>query len=144
MPGKKYFAPVKEHEKRVHKQKLFLLYNLNEAYSLFKQCYPNAKVGISKFSEIKPRNIVTPGVCGTHSHQNIKLMLMGSKLKELTAGSCTDLTSYRDRLSCIICNPSSPECHLGYCEYCTGEQNLMQMLTDLFGLNATDEVMYRK
>jgi hypothetical protein len=85
---------------------------LNKAYSLFKQQYSNVKVGFLKFCEIRPRNIVTAGACATHSvcvcsiHKNLKLTLIGNKLKELTAGSSTEITSYKDCLSCIICNPS--------------------------------------
>jgi hypothetical protein len=60
-------------------------------------------------------------------------MLIGSKLKELTVGTSTEVTSYKDWLS-RICNSSLPEYHLGYCEYCPNEQNLKQMLTDLFEL----------
>jgi hypothetical protein len=65
MSGKKDFSSVTEDGKRVNKKNLLLLCNLNEAYSLFKQQYPNVKVGFSKFCEIMPRNIVTAGACGT-------------------------------------------------------------------------------
>jgi hypothetical protein len=51
-------------------------------------------------------------------------MLTASKLKELK------------RLSRVICNPSLPECHLGYGEYRLGVQNLKRMLAHLFELNA--------
>jgi hypothetical protein len=118
MLGKKIFCTCKRTWKKSHAQKLLLPCNLNEAYSLFKQWYPNVKVEFSKFCEIRPRNIVTAGACGTHSvcicstHQNVKLMLPGCKLKELTAGSSTEITSYKDCLSRITCNPSIPECQL--------------------------------
>jgi hypothetical protein len=75
---------------------------MNEAYSLFTQLCPNVKVGFYKFCEIRSRNTVTAGACGAHSvcvcstHQNVKLMLIESKLKELTAGSSTEITSYKD------------------------------------------------
>jgi hypothetical protein len=63
------------------------------------------KVGFSKFCEIRPRNIVTFRVCGTNSvcvcstHQNVKLMLIRSKLKELTAGFSDEITSCKHCLS---------------------------------------------
>jgi hypothetical protein len=38
---------------------------------------------------------------------------------------------------------SQSECHLGYCEYCPGEQNLKQMLTVVFRFQAT-EVVYKQ
>jgi hypothetical protein len=61
----------------------------------------------------------------------IKLMLKRSKLKELPGGSSTKVTSHNDCLLCIMNNPLLPECHL---EYCPGEQNLMEILTDFFEL----------
>jgi hypothetical protein len=100
MPKKKYFASLKERGKIVHKQKRLLLCKLNEAYSSLKQQYPKARVRFSKFCEIRPWNIVA--ACGTHSvcscstHKNVKLMLIGSKLKELTVGTSTEVTSYKD------------------------------------------------
>jgi hypothetical protein len=58
MSGKKilYFQKTME---KFHKQKQLFLCNLNDAYSLFKQQYPNVKVGFSKFCEIRIRNMVT-------------------------------------------------------------------------------------
>jgi hypothetical protein len=109
-------------------------------YLLFNQCYPNVEVGFNRFCEIRLRDIFTAETYGNHSecvcssHQNVKLMFIGSKLKELT----TEETSCKHFLSCIICNPSFWECHLGYCEH------LKQMLTDLFELNAVDEVTYKQ
>jgi hypothetical protein len=38
-------------------------------------------------------------------------------MKALTAGSSTEMTSYKDCLSRIICNPSLPKCHLGLLKY---------------------------
>jgi hypothetical protein len=48
-------------------------------------------------------------------------MLIESKLKELTAGFSTEVTSCKDYLWHIICNFSLPEYHLGYYEYCPDE-----------------------
>jgi hypothetical protein len=71
-------------------------------------------------------------------------MLTGSKLKELTGGSSTEIISYKDSLSHIMYNPSLPECRLEYCEYCPGEQNLKEMPTDFSELQATDEMTYKQ
>ena len=150
MPGIKDFITVKEQGKKVQKQKRLLLCNLNEAYNLFKECHPTEKVGISKFCELRPRNVITAGASGTHSicvcsiHQNVKLMLIGSRIKDLTAGFHYELNSYKHCLSQLICNPSLPECHLGSCKYCPGEGNLKAILTDAFETNAVDEVTYKQ
>lgn len=49
---------VWKHVTTVHKQKWLLLFNLDEAYSLFKQWYLYVSVGFSSFFEIRPRNVV--------------------------------------------------------------------------------------
>ena len=83
MPGKKDFISVREGEKRVHVQKRLILSNLKEAYLVFKDQYPNEKVGFSKFAEHRPRYCVLAGASGTHCtcvctiHQNVKLMIQG-------------------------------------------------------------------
>jgi hypothetical protein len=115
MSGEKDFAFVKKHGKSVHRQKRSFLCNLNEEYSLFKHWYPNIKVGFSKFCEIRSRYIITAEACDSNAcvcstHQNVKLMLIGSKLKELTAASSTEITSYK--MSHIIYNASLMECDL--------------------------------
>jgi hypothetical protein len=64
---------------------------MNEAYSLFKQQYPNVKAEFSKLCEINSIG-TTAWSYGTYSacicsiYQSMKLMLIGSKLKELTTG----------------------------------------------------------
>ena len=150
MPGKKDFISVKEDGRKVHKQKRLLLCNLNEAYTLFKEHYPNVKIGISKFCELRPKHIVTVSSSGTHTVcvcsicQNVKLMLIGSRIKELTTGLECEINSYKHCLSQLICNPSLPECHLGSCYNCPGVDNLRKFLTDIFESNAVDEITYKQ
>ena len=88
-----------------------ILSNLKEVYYAFKDKYPNEKVGFSKFAELRPRHCVLAGASGTHSvcvctiHQNVKLMVQGVKLSDLSA---TNLASYQHCLTRILCNPPSP------------------------------------
>ncbi len=111
MPGKKDFVSVKQCEERVHVQKRLVLSNLKEAYQLFKEKYLNEKIGFSKFAELRPKHCVLAGASGTHSvcvciiHQNVKLMMLGAKLPNLTAHSELPLSSYRHCLAQMICNP---------------------------------------
>jgi hypothetical protein len=91
MPGKKDFVSVKQGGKREHVQKRLVLSNLKEAYQLFKEKFPDEKIGFSKFAELRPKQCVLAGASGTHSvcvctiHQNVKLMMLGAKLPDLTA-----------------------------------------------------------
>ena len=72
-----------EHGKKEKIQKRLLLLNLTELYQLFKEEHPDAEVGFTKFSLLRPKNCVLAGSSGTHRvcvcsyHQNVKLMLLG-------------------------------------------------------------------
>ena len=93
MPGKKDFVSIKQGEQRVHIQKRLVLSNLREVYQSFKDRFPNEIVGFSKFAELRPKHCILAGASGTHSvcvctiHQNVKLMMLGVKLTDLTAHS---------------------------------------------------------
>ena len=65
MPGKKDYLSVSQN---VHKQRRLLLCNLKELYiSTFKEKYPHAKVGFSKFCSLRHKWCVSVGSAGTHS-----------------------------------------------------------------------------
>lgn len=100
MPGKKDFVSVKQGGQRVHVQKRLVLSNLKEAYQLFKDKHPDEKIGFSKFAELRPSQCVLAGASGTHSvcvctiHQNVKLMMLGMKLQNLTADTQLAATTH--------------------------------------------------
>ena len=54
-PSKKDFVSVRIDGVKVHKQKRVLLINLKELYMEFKKQCPNAKIGLSKFCELRPK-----------------------------------------------------------------------------------------
>ena len=62
-------------------QKKLLLCSLDELYAIFKEKYPEAKVGRSKFFQLRPKWCVFAGTSGTHVvcvckyHENFKLIL---------------------------------------------------------------------
>ena len=91
MPGKKDFVSVKRTEGRVHVQKRLVLCNLRELHQMFKDHYPYEAIGFSKFADLRPKHCVLAGASGTHSvcvctiHQNMKLMMLGAKLPDLSA-----------------------------------------------------------
>lgn len=96
MPGMKDFVLVKTDEGRIHVQKRLVLSNLRELYQMFKDRYPNEAIGFSKFADLRPKHCVLAGASGTHSvcvctiHQNVKLMMLGAKLSDLTATDGTN------------------------------------------------------
>ena len=100
MPGKKDYVSVRQAEERVHVQKRLVLSNLKEVYQLFKEMFPNKTIGFSKFAELRPKHCVlagasgTPAVCVCTIHQNVKLMMVGGKVADLTADEDIPLRSY--------------------------------------------------
>ncbi len=82
---------------------------------VFKDQYPNEKVGFSKFAELRTFCICT-------IHQNVRY-------KEW---SCVELptyvATYQQR---IICNPPPPSCHLGSCD---ASPNIDALRSDLIAL----------
>ena len=76
-----------------------VLYNLRELYLKFKEQNPEIKIGFSKFAELRPEYCILAGASGTHTvcvcvyHENVKLMLDGLHISELTSG---EIKNYKD------------------------------------------------
>lgn len=87
MPGKKDVLIVRNEEgNKIEVRKRLLLGTLRELYHIFKERYTDLNLGFSKFAELKPRECVYVSSCGTHTvcvctyHQNVKLMILGTKI----------------------------------------------------------------
>ena len=52
MPGAKDYVSVGSN---VHKQKRLLLCNLKELYQAYKEKFPDHKIGLSKFCQLRPK-----------------------------------------------------------------------------------------
>lgn len=70
------------------KQRRLLLLTINEAYAIFKERYPNIRIGISKFAEMRPKECtLISDKKGAHAtciciyHQNVKLIFNALKAK---------------------------------------------------------------
>lgn len=150
MPGKKDFVSVRLGEQCVHVQKRLVLCSLKEAYQLFKEKFPALSVGFSKFASLRPKHCVLAGASGTHAvcvctiHQNVKLMMMGGKIAELTAHDDVPLKTYDHCLAQIICNPPQPACYLGTCCSCPGISGLSEHLKALMDDNLIDNIEYKQ
>ena len=86
------------------------------------------KIGLTKFKEFRPRNVILAGASGSHNvcvcttHQNVKLMIEGSKVLTLEGirrmcGEDGDIT-YKHLLAGLLCKPALPACYLGTCALC--------------------------
>ena len=150
MPGKKDFVSIKHGDRRVHVQKRLILNNLKEVYQQFKGKHPLEKIGFSKFAELRPKHCVLAGASGTHAvcvctiHQNIKLMMIGGKIPEISAEDEVPLKEYSHCLAKIICNPPQPDCYFQACNSCPGLSGLKEHLYELIDDNMIDYVQYKQ
>ena len=147
MPGEKDF--VQSAHGRIHVQKRLILCKLKELYQHFKEKYPQQHIGFSKFTELRPKHCILAGASGTHSvcvctiHQNVKLMLLGARLHELTsANDIIPLSTHHHCLARMICNCPLPDGYLGECEVCPGTDPLTQDLYSIFDEHMIDTITY--
>ena len=76
LPGQKDY--IKVDGERM--QKRLILFKIEELYKIFKQKYPELKIGLSKFFELRPKWCILVGSKGSHSvctclkHENAKLL----------------------------------------------------------------------
>lgn len=150
MPGMKDFVSVKDGYERKHVQKRLILNNIDELYRNFKSENPEVKIGFSKFAELRPKNCVLAGASGTHSvcvctiHQNVKLMLIGGKIAELTKNDDVPLISYQHCLAAITCNPAQSECFLNECSNCPGPSKLIDHLRAIMEEEMVENITYKQ
>ena len=141
---------VKVNNERVHMQKRLLLINLKELYQIFKENHPQMKCSFSKFAMLRPKNCVLAGASGTHSvcvcaiHENVKLSIEGSNLKNLTANSPNPTKSYHDCFRQMLCIEPSMNCYFGKCIECPTATKLINELEKIFEENFIDEITYRQ
>lgn len=167
MPGMKDCVSVKGVDgTREKKQKFLILCNLKEAYQLFKEKYPDIKIGFSKFAELRPKECVLPGSSGTHVvclctiHQNVKLMLAAivNIFKWETPclldspGTSTEISEidtnyichYSHCLAFLQCNPPQELCFFGKCDNCPKEEKLVHLLNNAFDRKGVDEIEFKE
>lgn len=150
LPGKKDFVSVKKNGERVHVQKRLLLVNLKELYQLFTEKYPLINYSFSKFATLRPKHCVLAGASGTHSvcvctiHENVKLLIDGSNIKNLTANTLNPIRTYHDCLKQIVCHNASTDCYFGKCLDCPGTTSLIDELERIFEENFIKQITYRR
>ena len=121
LPRKKDFVFVKVNNGRLHMQKRLLLINLKELHQLFKEKHPEVKCSFYKSAALRPKHCVLAGASGTHLicvcaiHKNIKLLIDGSNIKNLTVDLTDPIKSYHDCLNRIICAEATTDCYFGTC-----------------------------
>ena len=127
-----------------------MLGNLKEVYQQFKEKHPTDKIGFSKFANLWPKHCILAGASGTHTvcvctiHQNVKLMMIGGKIAELSAHDDIPLKEYNHCLAKIICNLPQPDCYFKNCNSCPGVTGLKDHLYALMDENIIDTIQHKQ
>ena len=117
-PGKRDFVVSWKNGKKEHLQKRHLLFSLREAHALFLKENPEVKIGLSKFSSLRPLNVllssgIPRNVCLCQYHESIKLICDCLK-KEIPK-----FPNYSgDFVEKFVCSSDSEACMFGRCAKC--------------------------
>lgn len=135
LPGRKDFVSVKTNGSRKSVQKRLILYNLKDVHELFKSQHPEIQIGLTKFTQLRPKHCIHVGSKGTHNvcvctiHENVKLMF-GSLCALIREND--KFNSYHDLINEALCAKQTPQCHLLECKKCPGvnyvTNNIQKML----------------
>ena len=126
---------VKIEDQKVIKVKYLLLYDIKVLHRMFKEKYPEYKIGSTKFAELRPKWCVIAGRSGMHSvcvctiHQNVKTMIYAINLKTLTKGSEIELNDYKDCINYILCRKSTTDCFLLNCRKFPKMKEFSELIT---------------
>lgn len=121
--GRKEFVVSWKGGKKEHLQKRYLLFSLKEAHALFLKDNPTVKIGLSKFSSLRPVNVVLSSsmprnVCCCQYHENIKLLC------DCLSKEVSEFPSYSSEfVDNFVCSSASEECMLGKCAKCPNYLN---------------------
>ena len=116
-PGRRDVVTVRDEAGKKKLQKRHLVMSVKECYATFKESNPDVKIGVSKFAEIRPPNVLlsseTPSnVCQCIYHQNFILAL--SSIHQYIP----DIPSYtRDFPSSCLVSDNNPDCWFTECDH---------------------------
>lgn len=129
LPGRKDVKVVKDKETGEKKTlvKRLLMYNLREAFILFKEQNLEIMIGLSKFCELRPVNILlvsfkSQEVCCCPYCENIKFIFNSLKWSTMIIKSLNDLVEY------LTCNSKSSICMQGSCKECCIVANVLNKM----------------
>ena len=126
LPGKKDFVTVKEKGMSQQLQKQVMLMTLLEAHGEFEKMFPDRKISLSKFSKLRPKNIVLMcdaplNSCCCIYCENMKLLFDSLKpyLQET-------YRSVSDFLSGLVCDSDNFSCMRNRCSSCSSPTLVLQ------------------
>lgn len=106
-----------------------LMHNLNDLYLAFKAENPEITISLSKFSKLRPKNCVWPGLRGQHNtciceiHQNFEFLL--------EALDCSlSIEEFSSEAVCLS-EDLQVDCYLGMCANCPRTEFLDELLHEI-------------
>ena len=134
-PGKKDMIILrKPGEDKQKVQKKFLTLTLKETHQLFLGDHPDVKISFSYFCKLRPVDVVlrhqTPkSMCLCEYHENMNLLL----------AKVSDLPSFTsDFIRLIVCDDSSKQCMMQFCEECKGLKKFHQLTHEMLSVGGTE------
>ena len=115
---------------------------MQEVYALFQEQYPGVKIGLSKFFELKPANVIhmaqSPSdQCKCIQHDTFRMMLIPFKVK-------VDSTFWSEMLCEEGCDDVKSACWLNECEMCRHGKKLHEILSNDCDLTEREKVTWYK
>ena len=115
---------------------------MQEVYALFQEQYPGVKIGLSKFFELKPANVIhmaqSPSdQCKCIQHDTFRMMLIPFKVK-------VDSTFWSKMLCEEGCDDVKSACWLNECEMCRNGKKLHEILSNDCDLTEREKVTWYK
>jgi len=95
-----------------------------------------------------PKECVLAGSSDTHSVcicttlNDVKLMMTGSKMDNVTGNEEVPLKHYSHAIAMTMCNPALTSCQLGTCECCPGIESLNEVLERCYEEMSIDEIQF--
>ena len=84
----------------------------------------------------------TYSVCVRTAHNNVKLMMTGSKMDNVTGNEEVPLKHYSHAIAMTMCNPALPSFHLGTCECYPGIESLNEVLGRCYEEMGIDKIQF--
>ena len=126
-PGRKDRVIIREKDsegKKVKRteQTRYMLMSLKEAHVKYIEEHPNNNIGLSKFCEMRPKNVklfdnIPHHVCVCSYHENVRLLLVA--LREHTSLA----VEFHDFISQVTCDPRAQACLTSKCKTCEDRIN---------------------
>ena len=114
----------------------------------FKKLNPEHPIGLTRFSELRPKYCVLAGARGTHSvcvctdHQNFKAMLDAIDIKRLTNNLKNPVNNFKDCFPFVVCKTPTPACYLRDCESCPDIGRFSDYITKLLQQRGVSEIIF--